>query len=249
MGMPLGGTPFDPKTLQVRPPASDASDAWLNTVHDGIIDLIGDGDTTAALDDDDDPIHEREPAPGMMPNYDATRIVEDFSLEGVGFETRVFSTAELADAEELGIPSYDAATAEARSPIIETTVLSPLMESRAQPLLSELLGLADVVFVKLVTAEGVAIMSAGNASADFRLDRSIAAVAAAAEAEVLSQGFGEVGAVALESEKAALLVSSLHAGTVLAISVSNPTRLGLLRRQVRKPIAGLRSLLMESSVS
>jgi predicted regulator of Ras-like GTPase activity (Roadblock/LC7/MglB family) len=249
MGMPLGGMPFDPKMLHMRAPNNDVSDPWLNNAHDGIIELSGEGDTTAALDDDT--ISQR--VPGLMADFDASRVVEDFSLHGEHFETRVFSTSELGDAEQLGIPAYESfgqpQIGEDTSPLADTVFMSPLMETRAQDLIRDLVGLADVVSVKLVSAQGVALVTAGNENGDFSFDQNIAAMAAAAAEEVRGQGFGEVSSVALELERAALLVSSVHDGTVLTVSLSNSARLGLLRRQVRKPVAGLRSLLMESRVS
>jgi predicted regulator of Ras-like GTPase activity (Roadblock/LC7/MglB family) len=127
--------------------------------------------------------------------------------------------------------------------------MSPLMETQAHDLIRDLVGLADVVCVRLVSAQGATLVTAGNENGDNSIDQNIAAMAAAATAEVRDQGFGEVNSIALESEGAALLVSSVHAGTVLTVLLSNSARLGLLRRQVRKPIAGLRTLLMESRVS
>jgi predicted regulator of Ras-like GTPase activity (Roadblock/LC7/MglB family) len=217
---------------------------------------IADGNMPGSYDD---AVREREPALGLATDFDATRIVEDFDLPVEGFETHVFSTAELGERStaELGDPgvpymatdgsiSYGPAS-HPRSELVSAdgyASLASTLDSRAHDLLSELVGLDDVVFAKLIGPKGETLVTAGDESADRDLGSDIAAIMAAAGKEVRDQGFGETSTVALESTKAALLISPVHAGSVLVVLVSNPARLGVLRRQVRKPITGLRSLLM-----
>ncbi len=127
--------------------------------------------------------------------------------------------------------------------------ISPLQETRAHDLMRDLAGSSDVVFVRLVAPQGTALAAQGAENGDLTLDACIAGAMQAARDEAGQQEFGEPIYLAVESDKAALLVAPVHEGAVLAIYVSNPARLGLLRRQVRKPVLGLRSLLMESRVS
>ncbi len=250
-GTPLGAVSFDPNLLQVRAPIVERPDPRRGDVQDNI-GRLNDG---AGLASYDGVAADRIMASGTVPDFDATRIVEDFDLPDTGFETHVFSTAELVDAEELGMQSFDSRDTtinlpeDVELPVYRPSAISPLQESRAQDLVGELMGLSDVVFVKLVGQDGSALMTAGAENGDLNIDSNIAAVFAAARKGASGQGLGETGTVALESERAALLISPVHAGTVLAVLVNNPSRLGLLRRQVRKPITGLRSLLMETSVS
>jgi predicted regulator of Ras-like GTPase activity (Roadblock/LC7/MglB family) len=251
-GTPLGAVPFDANLLQVRAPLLERPDPRRLDPHDNFGRLTGDGSGLASYDG---VAADRILASGAVPDFDATRIVEDFDLPDTGFETHVFSTAELVDVEELGIESFGAHDTtinlpeDVDLPVRRSTALSPLQETRAHDLVTELVGLADVVFVKLVGPDGASILSAGVENGDINVDSTIAAVFAAARKGASGQGLGETGTVALESERAALLISPVHAGTVLAVLVNNPSRLGLLRRQVRKPVVGLRSLLMETSVS
>jgi hypothetical protein len=60
---------------------------------------------------------------------------------------------------------------------------------------------------------------------------------------------GACGSLSVEAPAAALLLSPLPGGACLAVLLSNPTRLGLLRRQVRKPLAALRAILTEHGLS
>jgi predicted regulator of Ras-like GTPase activity (Roadblock/LC7/MglB family) len=113
----------------------------------------------------------------------------------------------------------------------------------------DLAGSADVVFVRLVAPQGTALAAQGSENGDPVLDALIADAMRGAQREADSQSFGEPHYLSIESDRAALLVAPVWDGVVLAIYVSNPARLGLLRRQVRKPVLGLRSLLMDSRVS
>jgi predicted regulator of Ras-like GTPase activity (Roadblock/LC7/MglB family) len=250
-GTPLGAVPFNANLLQVRAPMVERQDPRHGEPHDTIGRLGLEGAGLASYEGTTDRIQ----ASGTVPDFDATRIVEDFDLPDTGFETHVFSTAELVDVEDLGLQSFDARDTtinlpeDLDLPVRQSSAMSPLQESRAHDLVAELVGLADVVFVKLVAPDGTGLLSAGVENGDAHIESNIAALFAASRKGASGQGLGETGTVALESERAALLISPVHAGTVLAVLVNNPSRLGLLRRQVRKPIVGLRSLLMESSVS
>jgi predicted regulator of Ras-like GTPase activity (Roadblock/LC7/MglB family) len=127
--------------------------------------------------------------------------------------------------------------------------ISPIQEARAQDLIRDLAASPDIVFVRLIAPDGVALAMQGAENGDITLDASIAGAMMSARHEADGQSFGEPHYLAVESEEAALLVAPVHEGAMLAVYTSNPARLGLLRRQVRKPVLGLRSLLMESSVS
>ncbi len=127
--------------------------------------------------------------------------------------------------------------------------ISPIQETRAHDLMRDLAGSTDVVFVRLIAPQGVLLAAQGAENGDMSLDGSIAAAMQNSVRETGNLGLGEPHYLAIESEKAAMLVAPVAKGVVLAVYMSNPARLGLLRRQVRKPVLGLTSLLMESRVS
>jgi predicted regulator of Ras-like GTPase activity (Roadblock/LC7/MglB family) len=323
---PLGSMRFDASHLRVSAPPSNAAGAQQPDAYGSPWDTpdhaLGVASYGASATD-------RDRVDTLGPDFDATRIVEDFDLPDTGFETHVFSTSELVDGEpfeQLGLDpaslettmpldgngssTVDAALLGARpfgaslSPVDDSAdgddestsvvdgrqsalapdhaderaesadegqpdtpqqaVASPFdeihtvdavfelsasQEAGAHGMVRELASLGDVVFVKLVGPRGAALVSHGIETGDITIEQHITGIMNEASYEADAQELGETNVVALESDTAALLMAPIHAGVVLAVYVSNPARLGLLRRQVRKPIIGLRSLLLEPSVS
>jgi predicted regulator of Ras-like GTPase activity (Roadblock/LC7/MglB family) len=196
-------------------------------------------------------------------------LVEDFDLPDTGFETHVFSTAELVEGESLGFPSFPAAMPSAPepplppppAPAVVTPIraampamgsavgLSPLQEDQAQGHIAELAELVDVIFARLIGADGSVILSAGDDSGDAALGSHLASLVETAAMEVQQLDLGDWQSVSVESAGVALLIAPVNTSASVAVLLRNPTRLGLLRRQIRKPLSGLRSLLAESSVS
>jgi predicted regulator of Ras-like GTPase activity (Roadblock/LC7/MglB family) len=127
--------------------------------------------------------------------------------------------------------------------------LLPAQEIQARQLLEELASLPDVGFVKLLGPDGTVIVSADKSAADAAIDEHIAVLIGFAIMEVEEIGLGEWTSMALEAPGVALLLSPIGGGASLAILLSNPARLGLLRRQLRKPLSGLQEVLSGARVS
>jgi predicted regulator of Ras-like GTPase activity (Roadblock/LC7/MglB family) len=127
--------------------------------------------------------------------------------------------------------------------------LSPEQEAQARQLLEDLASLPDVGFVKLLGPDGTVIVSADRSATDPAIDEHIAVLIGFAIMEVEQVGLGEWTSMTLEAPGVALLLSPLSGGASLAILLSNPARLGLLRRQLRKPLGGLQEVLSGASVS
>lgn len=258
---PIGAVPFDPSMLQVWEPVPPAPPPPTNAV-------LQFGDPMSS----DDAGGARVSLNDRLVDLDATRLVEDFDLPDTGFETHVFSTAELTDAEPLGFPSFPPpGTAEVpshqegdtlargahpgqRPPIAPSAVrhglvLAPQQLELVRGHMAELAALADVAWVSVVGAAGEDLLSLGDAGGADTLHLQVVGMLNTAIMEVQQLDLGDCSAVSVESPTAALLLSPLPGGAGLAVLLSNPVRLGLLRRQVRKPLAGLREALTESSVS
>jgi predicted regulator of Ras-like GTPase activity (Roadblock/LC7/MglB family) len=209
------------------------------------------GDTTAPLPDD-----EVAPAlPHGVRSYDAPVMPAQppsTPPSPAGIEDRLRSILSFGPPAAAGrAATGDVVPAPVRvTPAIDPAVLaSPLQQTRASDLLSDLAALADVVFVKLISPEGACLVNMGSENGDFALDACIATIMKDTTGEARAHDLGEPNYLALESDRAALLVAPVFGGVTLAVYVSNPSRLGLLRRQVRKPVSGLHALLMESRVS
>jgi len=257
----MGAVPFDPNLLRVRepvpvkiePPRVAASSFGAPSEFSGPASYESAGG-------------ERIASNGRLLDLDATRLVEDFDLPDTGFETHVFSTAELVEGEPLGFPSFPgempaieppptpepppSAPIRTAGPATNTALaLSSLQEDQVRGHVAELAGLVDVIFARLIGSDGSVILSTAADEGDTPLDSDIASLVKMAAMEVQQLDLGEWQTLSVEAAGAALLLSPVHAHASLAVLLGNPTRLGLLRRQVRKPLAGLRTILAESSVS
>ncbi|MGH2390488.1 MAG: hypothetical protein ACRDIE_19990 [Chloroflexota bacterium] len=225
-------------------------------------------------------------------DFDAGKLMDDFDLPDAGFETHVFSTAELVDDEavpsspiarmsspggsspttfSIPITEYQTDPASDRgsrldsapfgdyqssedqelgtSPLADLTYLTPGQEGRARQELEDIAQLSDVLFAKLMAADGSVMLEAGAEGGDSRTNRNLAALIAVVGLEVDRCALGSASGITLESPEGALVCSPLCNGAVLAVLLGNPARLGMLRRQIKRPVGSLRSLLMESSVS
>lgn len=127
--------------------------------------------------------------------------------------------------------------------------LLPMQEAQVRQLLDELANLPDVGFVKLLGPDGTVIVSADKSAADPATDEHIAVLIGFAIMEVQQLGLGDWTSMAVEAPGVALLLFPLSGGASLAILLSNPARLGLLRRQMRKPLAGLQEVLSSARAS
>ena len=221
---------------------------------------------------------ERVAANGRLVDLDATRIVEDFDLPDTGFETHVFSTSELVNSDTMNFPQSTSqafpsgqsfpgqlppAAPVARSafgmaaprtppppPIAaRPSVLSVAGHEQARRTVVEIAEMHDVVFARLLTRDGDALLTAGADNGDVRIDAHIAGMLGTAIMEVQQIDLGECSSLAVEAPSAALLLSPLPGGVCLAVLLGNPARLGLMRRQLRKAITELHEVLSESSVS
>lgn len=276
-GTPLGAIPFDPNLLTVREPFPVS-----RTIEPPTPIRPANGFDFNGPASYDDMGGERVSMQGRLNDLDITRIVDDFDLPDTGFETHVFSTAELVEVETVdGFPSFMVPSqptnalgapfgkagslsdpqevspptqmrtfdAPIGQPAARPVVLSPLQEDQARQQINELAGLADVVFVKLLGNDGSVILSAGSETGDFEADARMAAMLTISSTEVEQLEFGACSAVSIEAAQSALLLAPVSGTTCLAILLSNPSRLGLLRRRIRKPITSLRASMPESSVS
>ena len=231
-------------------------------------------------------------------DLDATRLMDDFDLPDAGFETHVFSTAELVDDDailpsgynQVIPPRVDAANSTFSIPITEypaepqaapepkpsdqahlgtsalreyssfdeedlgtiplsdLTYLSLAQEDLARQMVHEVAEQPDVLFVKLMAADGSVLLESGAEAGEGRTNRQLAEVIAVATLEAHQRDLGELAGITVESGLGVLVLSPIHNGAVLAVLLGNPARLGMLRRQVKKPVGSLRTLLMESSV-
>ena len=288
---PLGATPFSSGLLELRvlKPDPEAGSARLNlpsaypASERLIVNPVQPGRSESSEQDID---------------LDATRLMDDFDLPDAGFETHVFSTAELVDdgamlsstitqmippnGEGAGStfsmpiteypaeprpapapnPAHDAYLDTAAlddytdfgdedsgtMPLSGLAYLSPSQEEQARQLVGEVAGLPDVQFVKLMAADGSVILESGAEAGDSRTNRHLAEVIAMATLEARRRDLGDLEGITVESGLGVMVLAPLHNGAVLAVLLGNPARLGMLRRQVKKPVSGLRTLLMESSV-
>jgi predicted regulator of Ras-like GTPase activity (Roadblock/LC7/MglB family) len=297
-GMPLGATPFDANLLHVRLPTAAPEDAAFPS--NGAVapsSLNGsarpakaengaaptNGKTVPGTFDFMPALDYGDLASGAMPahdtlgDFDATRLVGDFDLPDAGFETHVFSTAELIGDIQLDALSYPSVVSHvpevppvtfssapiADAPPEEPPAALPATPPAALPVatppvalpaalqapLDELAALVDVAFARLIGADGASLRQAGQQTVDPAVDAAIAAVLNTAIMEGQQLELGACNSLTVEAPAAALLLSPLPGGMCLAVQLTNPTRLGLLRRQVRKPLAALRALLVEAGVS
>ena len=113
----------------------------------------------------------------------------------------------------------------------------------------EVAEMQDVIFARLLTRDGEALLTAGADNGDVRIDEHIAGMLGNAIMEVQQIDLGECSSLAVEAPSAALLLSPLPGGVCLAVLLGNPARLGLMRRQIRKALTELHEVLSESSVS
>ncbi len=288
---PLGATPFSAGLLELRAlkPDPAAGSARLNPpsaypASERLIVSPGQPVRPQSAEQDID--------------LDATRLMDDFDLPDAGFETHVFSTAELVDDgavlsstfTQMIPPSEDAAGSSFSMPITEYpseprpepepgparddhlesadlqeysgfddedlgtmplsgfTDLSPAQEEQARHLVGEVAGQPDVLFVKLMAADGSVMLESGAETGESRTNRHLAEVIAMATLEARRRDLGDIEGITVESGLGVMVLSPLYNGAVLAVLLGNPARLGMLRRQVKKPVSSLRTLLMESSV-
>jgi len=227
--------PPDPSVSEALSAGPDATEALFGGP-DATEALFSGPDTTERLSGTSSTIEPWTPEPSARPALDSSG-----TPFGSVHHVRSYDTPSTP------VPSIE--TPDSSEPAGDTVRISPMQEARARDLLRDLAGSADVVFVKLVSPDGVALLSLGEENGDTGLDRCIASTALAALAGAEEQGLGATNYVAIESAHAALLIAPAYMGAALAVYTCNPARLGLLRRQVRKPANGLRALLMESSVS
>lgn len=263
---PWGADPFDRNNLQARDLAP------TQPPPNAVYDLNGPANYA-------DTGIERVAANGRLVDLDATRIVEDFDLPDTGFETHVFSTSELVNGEAMTFPTSTSqafppgqsfpvqpesiATA-ARSAFSGTppprTAPPPRMATRpsvltvagheqARRMVIDVAEMQDVIFARLLTRDGEALLTAGADNGDVRIDEHIAGMLGTAIMEVQQIDLGECSSLAVEAPSAALLLSPLPGGVCLAVLLGNPARLGLMRRQIRKALTELHEVLSESSVS
>ncbi|HXT34425.1 MAG TPA: hypothetical protein VN837_02505 [Chloroflexota bacterium] len=290
---PLGATPFSSGLLELRAlkPDPEAGSARLNlpsaypASERLIVNPVQSGRSAGSSEQDID--------------LDATRLMDDFDLPDAGFETHVFSTAELVDdgamvsstftqtippngEEAAGAtfsipiteypaeprstpepnPTHDAHLDPAAlddytdfgdedsgtMPLSGLAYLSPSQEEQVRHLIGEVAGQSDVLFVKLMAADGSVILESGAEAGDPRTNRHLAEVIAMATLEARRRDLGDLEGITVESGLGVMVLAPLHNGAVLAVLLGNPARLGMLRRQVKKPVSSLRTLLMESSV-
>ena len=249
-GVPLGAAVFDPGALQLRQPVSLRAlpPSQQPAARSGLPASVTNG-------------HEaRQPLGGDLSDLDATRIMDDFDLPATGFETHVFSTAELVDAESEIFARVATRIIEPPNPVDDrkadrvpalpsSSLLSPAMQEQARHYLNEVAALTDVVFVKLLSSDGMLLLSAGGETSDVGIDKAITTLTSIARMEVQQLDLDNYDVLSLEATGAALLVSPVHDGALLAVLLSNPAQLGLLRRQLRKPITSIRTIFLESRVS
>ena len=197
----------------------------------------------------DVPAYEALQWPERPDNLDA--IAEDLEELAGDSETVVLADDHIRQTIETNaVPETGSADfAEPGEPSVASKHISPLQETLAHDLMRDLAASADVVFVRLVAPQGTPLAIQGSENGDPVLDAMIADAMRVAQRETNAQAFGESHYLSIESDRAALLVAPVWDGVVLAVYVSNPARLGLLRRQIRKPVLGLRALLMDSRVS
>jgi predicted regulator of Ras-like GTPase activity (Roadblock/LC7/MglB family) len=193
----------------------------------------------------------QEPATADVPAPDSvTPDVDAIAAIAGNSETIVFSDESTPSDDVVSglaqLPGTTQEPGQARPPSVH---ISPIQQTRADDIMRDLAAAADVVFVRLIAPQGVAMASQGAENGDPALDGYIANALQLALRDADGQGLGEPHYLSIESARAALLVAPVHEGVVLAVYMSNPARLGLLRRQVRKPVLSLRALLLESSVS
>ncbi|MGH2409539.1 MAG: hypothetical protein ACRDGS_04115, partial [Chloroflexota bacterium] len=288
---PLGATPFSSGLLELRAlkPDPEAGSARLNLpsaypASERLIVHPMQPDRSSSSEQDID--------------LDATRLMDDFDLPDAGFETHVFSTAELVDDgamvsstfTQMIPPNGDAAGSTFSMPITEYPAeprpepepepardahretaalydytdfgdedsgtmplsgfaeLSPAQEEQARHLVGEVAGQPDVLFVKLMAADGSVMLESGAEAGEARTNRQLAEVIAMATLEARRRDLGDLEGITVESGLGVMVLSPLHNGAVLAVLLGNPARLGMLRRQVKKPVSSLRTLLMENSV-
>lgn len=226
-----------------------------------------------------DTVTERVAANGRLVDLDATRIVEDFDLPDTGFETHVFSTSELVNSDAMAFPPLPSQTflsgpslpsqpesmatavrsafamaSPPRTPLPpraapRPSVLSVAGHEQARRMVVEVAEMQDVIFARLLTRDGEALVTAGADNGDVRIDEHIAAMLGTAIMEVQQIDLGECSSLAVEAPSAALLLSPLPGGVCLAVLLGNPARLGLMRRQLRRVLTELHEVLSESSVS
>jgi predicted regulator of Ras-like GTPase activity (Roadblock/LC7/MglB family) len=269
---PVGAVPFDSRLLELRALKPDPNVGSARSSTSGVV---------------------GQPRSDSAIAFDAAKLMDDFDLPDAGFETHVFSTAELVDDEaaptspydrlsqpsgESSLPTFSIPIAEYQAdpgqgrelhpasapygdyqgsvepelgttPLADLTYLTPEQEGRAGQELDGVAQLAEVLFVKLMAADGSVMLERGVESGDSRTNQHLAALITVAGLEMDRCALGSVTGITLESSEGVLVLSSLGNGAVLAVLLGNPARLGMLRRQLKRPVGSLRSLLMESSVS
>ena len=276
---PVGGVRFDPGLLELRAlkPDPEAGSSRLSIPSPPAKQWAG----SAEIGSTDSEIE-----------FDAGKLMDDFDLPDAGFETHVFSTAELVDDEAIPHPplgrmtplggdapqsafsipitEYQADPGYAREPrsgsasfgdyldsgeqdlgtlpLADLLYLTSEQEARARRELEEVSLIADVIFAKLMAGDGSVMLESGMESGGSRTNQHLAALIAVAGIEADRCALGSISGITLESAQGVLMLSPLHGGAVLAILLGNPARLGALRRQIKRPVGSLHSLLMESSV-
>jgi predicted regulator of Ras-like GTPase activity (Roadblock/LC7/MglB family) len=286
---PLGGKAFNPALLELRmlKPDPEAVSGRLT---------IPSAFPASGRLSIDVPAGVQPRAAEPLDNLDATHLMDDFDLPDAGFETHVFSTAELVDDEAIlppellrAMPPKAGAPAptfsmpiteypaeprapkprddrdmnsmtlaeyqdyegpeEGTIPLSDLSYLSPSQESQARRQLDEIGQMADVLFVKLMAGDGSVMLETGTDGGDDRANQYLAEITSTSLVEAQQHDLGDVAGITIESAQGVLVLSPLLSGAVLVILLGNPARLGMLRRQLKKPVGNLRGVLMESSVS
>jgi predicted regulator of Ras-like GTPase activity (Roadblock/LC7/MglB family) len=267
--IPLGAVPFTTDLLKLRVPASAQLDADALASALGTGPLYGDQPSGAvSLDRASTPLaHSHGVAPVPLPldpegnQLSETQVFATSDLYPMHVEEVEASIEQMPLAQELHLstsphivappPAPPSATVKYATPPVTNRqgTLTPEQAAQARQLLQELASLPDVGFVKLLGSDGTVMASSTKEITDSTVDEHIAVLIGFAIMEVGQLGLGEWTSMAVEAPGMALLLSPLSGGASLAILLSNPARLGLLRRQLRKPLSGLQEVLSGARVS
>lgn len=267
-GAPLGAVPFDPNLLRVTElPAAMRPEAPIGPAQYGGADAERVAAPASALDFDATRIMDDFDLPdaGFETHvFSTSELIESESLGFPSFtppitadEQRTIKDASFgmsSTPEAQAFASLEAALPPLGAPLSAPpsagTRLRLDQMDRLQPVLDELAGCADVQAVVLLAKDGEPLASAGKQPVDVvRASHALVELARSAIMEAQQLDLGACSAFVVEAPAAALLLSPLPGGACLVVLLSNPARLGLLRRQVRAALGSVRSVVSESSVS
>jgi predicted regulator of Ras-like GTPase activity (Roadblock/LC7/MglB family) len=185
--------------------------------------------------------------PGLAPlaGLQGARLMEDFDLPDTGFETHVFSTAELIDDDSFAstlasLPALAAADAPQGGESGQAVVQEAMAEIGAVP---------EVTGAYLLRQDGTTLASTGDTPLPGSVLAAIDALLQAAIMEGQRLNLGECGSVAVELPESALLLSPVAARVGLVVSVVDSSRLMPVRRLLRKPLGTLRAAFVAHDLS